>query len=271
MPTRLVQSLLHTKWTRQTSSWAIAYIYTIYVALGAIPPMKGTSLFSVPAASALLVLLYLFHSFTNLTPKTAAKFFVIAAVVSYLWELVGVETGVPFGPYNYTNALGPQLGPVPLFIPLIWCALGYFCMQASDFYLMASALMVTLDLSFDPVFSTSLHLWNWTGQTQYFGVPLSNFFGWFIASLTFYAIFYYTTKRQVRSSKHAIAFYYLFGLDNVIGDLVSGSALLAVSSFIIFTVATAAVLYIHKSKMAKNRIIQTQPIASPTRQPLTSH
>ena len=267
MPTKLLKSLFETKWTRQKISWAIAYIYTLYVALSAVPPLKGNVAFSVTAASGLLVLLYFFHSFTNQSVKTAGTFLVIAAVISYLWEFVGVTTGIPFGPYFYTSALGPQIGPVPLAIPLIWCALGYFCMQASDYYIMASALMVSLDLSFDPVFSSSLHLWTWTGATQYFGVPLTNFLGWFVASLSFFALFSYLTKRQLKSSNQAIAFYYLFGLDNVIGDFVSGSTMLGLASLGIFTLATIAVVMIRKNKAAKTRIIQAQQIASPARQP----
>jgi uncharacterized membrane protein len=269
-PLKLLQGLANTKWTKQTISWAIAYIYTLYVALGAIPPLKGTPVFSVPAASGLLVLLYFFHSFTNLSLKNAGKFLVIAAVISYLWEFLGVETGIPFGHYSYTSALGPEIGPVPIFIPLIWCALGYFCLQASDYYIMASALMVSLDLSFDPVFSTSLHLWKWTGQTQYFGVPLTNFFGWFIASLTFFAVFYYASKRPAKLSKQAIAFYYLFGLDNVVGDLSSGPATLAAASFVIFTLVAATVLLIHRSKAAKTRMLQTEQIAGLAREPVPS-
>lgn len=271
MPARLIRGLANTKWTKETVSWTVAYVYSLYVALSAIPPLRGNSIFSVTAASALLVLLYIFHSFTNLNLKTALKFLGIAAVISYVWEFIGVTTGVPFGPYNYTSALGPEIGPVPIAIPLIWCALGYFCMQASDQYIMASALMVSLDLSFDPVFSTSLHLWNWTGQTQYFGVPLSNFFGWFIASLSFFAVFYYASRRKMQSSKYAIAFFYLFGLDNVIGDLVSGSAALAASSFAIFTLALAVVLLIRRSMAAKTRIVQTEPLANMSRQPLTNN
>lgn len=267
MPIKFLKGLFETKWTKQKISWTIAYVYTLYVALSAVPPIKGSVAFSVTAASGLLVLLYLFHSFTNQSLKTAGKFLVIAAVISYLWEFVGVTTGVPFGPYFYTGALGPQIGPVPIAIPLIWCALGYFCMQASDYYIMASALMVSLDLSFDPVFSSSLHLWTWTGATQYFGVPLTNFFGWFVASLSFFAVFSYVTKRPLKASRQGIAFYYLFGLDNVIGDLVSGSTMLALASLGIFTLATIVVVMIRKNKAAKTKIIQAGQIASPARQP----
>ena len=272
IPMRLFESLLHTKWTRERVSWTIAYIYTLYVALSAVPPFRDTPVFSVAAASVLLVFLYIFHSYTNLDLKTASKFLVIAATISFLWEFIGVETGIPFGPYVYTSALGPQLGPVPIFIPLLWCALGYFCMKASNHYIMASALMVSLDTSFDPVFSAKLGLWTWTGPTQYFGVPFSNFFGWFLASLTFFALFFLASRRKPESSKYAIVFYYLFGLDNVIGDIVSGSPGLAASSFTIFTVAAAIVLLVHKNNAAKTRtkILQVGQITSPSRQPVSS-
>jgi uncharacterized membrane protein len=251
MPLKAFQMLFHARWTKSQVSWAIAYAYTIYVALGALPPFKGTSIFSVTAASGLLVLLYFFHSYANLRLTTASKFFVIAATISFIWEFIGVSTGIPFGQYSYTTTLSPALGPVPIFIPLIWCALGYFCMEASDYYIMASALMVSLDLSFDPVFSGSLHLWTWQSQGQYFGVPLSNFFGWFLASLSFFAIFFFSTRRQTKSSSYAIAFYYLFGLDNVIGDLTSGSAWLALASFIIFTGSTMIILLVHGNNWRK--------------------
>jgi len=266
-PLKLLRDFVNTKWTKQRVSWAIAYIYTLYVAVAAVPPLKGTPAFSVASLSALLVLLYLFHSFTNLSLKNASMYLAIAAVISYVWEFVGVETGIPFGHYSYTSALGPELGPVPVFIPLIWCALGYFCLQASDHYIMASALMVALDLSFDPVFSTSLNLWKWTGQTQYFGVPLTNFFGWFITSLTFFTAFYYTTRRKAKSSTKAIGFFYLFGLDNVVGDLVSGPVALAAASFVIFTLATSIVFLIHRSKTAQTKVLQTEQIANLSQQP----
>src|SRR5207237_1122320 len=185
MPLKAFQALFNARWTKSQISWAIAYAYTIYVALSAVAPFKDMSIFSVTAASGLLVLLYFFHSYANLNLKTAFKFFIIAATISFIWEFIGVTTGIPFGQYSYTTSLSPSLLSVPLFIPLLWCALGYFCMEASDYYIMASALMVSLDLSFDPVFSTSLHLWTWQSQGEYFGVPLSNFSGWFLASLTF--------------------------------------------------------------------------------------
>src|SRR6266516_4169184 len=119
MPLKAFHALFNARWTKSQISWAIAYAYTIYVALSAIPPFKDTSIFSVTAASGLLVLLYFFHSYANLNLKTASKFFIIAATISFIWEFIGVTTGVPFGQYSYTTSLSPSLLSVPLFITLL--------------------------------------------------------------------------------------------------------------------------------------------------------
>ena len=100
IPMRLFESLFHTKWTRERVSWTIAYVYTLYVALSAVPPFRDTPVFSVAAASVLLVFLYIFHSYTNLDLKTASKFLVIAATISFLWarpefRLVPTSTRAP--------------------------------------------------------------------------------------------------------------------------------------------------------------------------------
>src|SRR5207247_10065651 len=107
-------------------------------------------------------------------------------------------------------------------------------MKASHHYMMPSALMVSLDTSFDPVFSAKLGLWTWTGPTQYFGVPFSNFFGWLLASLTFFALFFLASRRTPESWTYAIVFYYVLGLDYAIGGIVSGSRGRARSAVTIF-------------------------------------
>jgi hypothetical protein len=46
-------------------------------------------------------------------------------------------------------------------------------------------------------------------------------------------------------------FYYLFGLDNVIGDLASGSPWLALASLIIFTVTTLIIFLVNGNRWRK--------------------
>lgn len=55
--------------------------------------------------------------------------------------------------------------------------------------LVAAFIMVMWDLSVDPISSTLQGLWVWTYPGAYFGVPIINFFGWFLLVYLFFQIF----------------------------------------------------------------------------------
>ncbi len=54
---------------------------------------------------------------------------------------------------------------------------------------LASFIMVYWDLSFDPIASTINHQWIWEQGGSYFGVPFSNFMGWFLTVFVFFQLF----------------------------------------------------------------------------------
>ncbi len=152
--------------------WGAAFLYMAYSLVGNIPSLAHLTAFSVNVLSLLFIVLYVFHSYINLGVKNATKYLVLATVLGYSFEYLFINTGW-IGRYTYSSALAPFLGPIPVFIPLLWAALGYFCMLAVDNYAVSAVLMVLLDLSFDPRFS--LTLWHWEIPGQYFGVPVTNF------------------------------------------------------------------------------------------------
>src|SRR5438128_10044193 len=90
MPLKAFHALFTARWTKSQISWAIAYAYTIYVALSAVAPFKDMSIFSVTAASVLLVILYFFHFYAILNLNTALQFFIISAIISSIWALLSV-------------------------------------------------------------------------------------------------------------------------------------------------------------------------------------
>jgi putative membrane protein len=49
--------------------------------------------------------------------------------------------------------------------------------------------MVMWDLTVDPISSTLQGLWVWATPGAYFGVPISNFFGWFLVVFIFFQMF----------------------------------------------------------------------------------
>jgi uncharacterized membrane protein len=55
--------------------------------------------------------------------------------------------------------------------------------------MIASAWMTAIDLLIDPLAVNKLGYWQWMGSGPYYGVPLNNFAGWFLASLIIFTIF----------------------------------------------------------------------------------
>lgn len=119
------------------------------------------------------------------------------ASLGFLLEVLGVRLAVPFGAYTYTHALRPQLFDVPLVIAFAWMVLIAYVKQMLlvlklSFWLellIASTWMTAIDLLIDPLAVNKLGYWQWMGSGSYYGVPLNNFAGWFLASLIIFAIF----------------------------------------------------------------------------------
>ncbi|KJE49889.1 MULTISPECIES: carotenoid biosynthesis protein [Acidiplasma] len=193
------------------------------------------------------IFIYIYHSLNYLGSKNTIKFIFLGYFTSLLIEIIGVNSGYPFGRYYYTSLLGPRIYGVPYAIPLFWVSIIYFAGIAGNFRLYSVPfLMVILDLSFDPRFS--LHLWHWIKPGIYFGVPLSNFAGWFAASLIIMAVIGIFIKfNKYRISINGMLFYVLFGYFQALEDAVSGLLKLAVVSTIMFTIILIIFLIIQFS------------------------
>jgi len=128
--------------------------------------------------------------------KTFLVFFFGGLII----EILGTRTGVPFGVYEYTSKFQPQILNIPIQIPLGWFTLGMMCYTMAYFaqksklkrILLASTLMVSWDLLYDPVF-TAYKIWIWQ-RGEYFNIPLTNFAGWFLSSIIFFSILEFTSN-----------------------------------------------------------------------------
>ena len=107
--------------------------------------------------------------------------FVVSFGFGLLVEWLGRTTGVPFGPYTYT-APGPQLLGVPLLVPLGWFAFTLIGLELSppgSKRWLAPLALVAWDVGLDPLM-VSQGFWRFDAGA-YYGIPLSNFVGWFVA------------------------------------------------------------------------------------------
>lgn len=114
---------------------------------------------------------------------------VVVVVVTFAAEALGSHTGFPFGHYDYTDRLQPQLFHVPLLIPLAWFMMApsawalanRYRQKAWQFILISALILVAWDLLLDPQM-VHWDLWQWQSPGLYFGIPLSNYAGWFLVA-----------------------------------------------------------------------------------------
>ena len=134
-------------------------------------------------------------------PAKTLRITALVAVLSWAAETLGSQTGFPFGTYDYTEALQPQLFHVPLLIPLAWMMMlppawgvarvlsrrlapGW---QTPAFITSSALAMTAWDLFLDPQMVT-WGLWEWQNPGGYFGIPWSNYLGWILVSALITAV-----------------------------------------------------------------------------------
>lgn len=157
--------------------------------------------------------------------KLFLAFFVVTFVISNAFEDLSILTGFPFGHYHYTGAL--KLFHVPVMIGPIYFGLGYVSwLVASTIFdradehldlrqrsgrinvvglpILAAAVMTMFDVGSDSVASTIGGTWVWEEGGGVFGVPFTNYLGWWFVTYVFFQIFaLMLARRQSRGSSPA--------------------------------------------------------------------
>lgn len=177
----------------------------------------------------------LLHAIEYLGIRRALFFLGLTLTVSFLFEAVGVASGWIYGPYHYAGGrLGPLiLGLVPALIPLTWFMMLYPSYVIAERYaplewggrprrLGVAALgglaLVAWDLALDPLMAAQGH-WIWEKGGAFFGVPLQNFWGWW---LTAFVILMLYLSFQVKSARESGVEMARFGRLAALGYLVAG-------------------------------------------------
>jgi len=151
-----------------------------------------------------------------------SKKFVLACILIFLAgllvEIVGVQTGLIFGKYEYGKTLGIKVLDVPLTIGLNWLVLLYISSSIvvdlvpsekniSIFIkaLFPAFLMTSLDYLIEPV--AIVHdFWNWFGEP----IPLKNYLGWFVSSYFLAVLFFYMDAARKNKMTYIVLFSQLF-------------------------------------------------------------
>jgi uncharacterized membrane protein len=135
-------------------------------------------------------------------------FLSLCLTVTFATENLSIATGFPFGHYHFEVAAAlPHVGAVPVIVGLLYFAMGYFSWMIASlllddadahlnqpFYVVvlpvvAAFVVVQWDVVMDPPNATLYRAWIWHEGGGYFGVPLSNYAGWFLTVWLFYQAF----------------------------------------------------------------------------------
>jgi putative membrane protein len=172
--------------------------------------------------------------------KEAPLLVILGSLVGFFSEFLGLNFGVPFGSYRYLRFRNATLFNVPIPITIAWGTYLYTSYLASlaltrDKWrrlVLAPLLMVLLDLAIDPAM-VSAGFWEWLDTGPWFGIPMSNFVGWFTVSFVATLLYTQIAKSNPEGSP-ALYLPYLATYPQLF-YFANGEALLAVS--ISFTIA----------------------------------
>lgn len=162
-------------------------------------------------------------------------------IIGNISENLSVVTGFPFGRYYFADLMGPKLFHVPVLLGLAYIGMAYVSWTLAcaiigtssahvngtrvlTLPLTASFIMVAWDLAQDPIWATVLHGWVWLDGGPWFGVPISNYLGWYGNILLIYLLFaLYLHRRPLQpiaapepSLRPALVFYALCAAGNVL-------------------------------------------------------
>ena len=185
--------------------WLLVSLYAVarisQILPGKLPMVAKVALHVLP-----LLIFALIHGAISYRLRGILMFFAICFVIGNGFENLGVATGFPFGRYYFTDAMGPKLFQVPILLGLAYMGMGYLSWTLGRVILgnlrsplvgarvvmlplVAAFIMVAWDFANDPVWANINRLWIWRHGGAYFGVPTTNFLGWYLVVYLIYQSF----------------------------------------------------------------------------------
>jgi uncharacterized membrane protein len=185
--------------------WLLVGVYAAVAVLPEAFPRVFASPLKLPLSVLLPLGFALIHGTIRYGAAGTAVFLALCVGVGNVMENLGVLTGFPFGRYHYTDTLGPKLLFVPVLIGPAYFGAGYLAWVLANVLLgtdrrrdaaatfavpiVGSFIMVGWDVCLDPAAATVRKMWIWENGGGYFGVPLTNFLGWFLTVFIFQQLF----------------------------------------------------------------------------------
>jgi putative membrane protein len=119
--------------------------------------------------------------------------FITVYFIGWIAEVIGVNTSLLFGDYEYGESLGLKLFNTPLTIGILWLSLSIGAQSFLKQWLskkwliiiLGASLLLCFDILLEPI-AISFEMWTWAGDS----VPIYNYVCWFVISLIMQIILY---------------------------------------------------------------------------------
>ena len=217
-----------------------------------LPPGSHRPLLPVLILSTLSFFLFAWvHGTLRWGWRRSTLLLVIAFVIGWTMEAIGVRTGWPFGAYHYTPRLQPQLLGVPLPVLMAWYMMTYTSLalirtstetlpatwKRRGWEIIAATMALTAwDVIMDPLMVAGGH-WVWDQDGAYFGIPVQNYAGWMLTGFLMYMLYTILERRfpapplSSQGKHQPLAAYAITWLGNVGVALTRGMGGPAVAGF----------------------------------------
>ena len=167
---------------------------------------------------------------------------VLVVACGLFFESLGVATGLVYGPYHYTDQLGPKfLGLVPWLIPVAWTFMMYPSMVIATAITPASikgvkkglviaalsgVIMTAWDVVMDPMMVLGGN-WVWDVKGAFFGIPLQNYWGWWLTSFCAVGLYRWLSRNMpekitIIPDQWAIYLYAMTGISSILSCMILG-------------------------------------------------
>jgi uncharacterized membrane protein len=207
-------------------SIAAILVWLVYTTLDIFQPDNPGAQFGWYILTTALVVFGLTHGAVRYGWFNIIVLFLMAFIIGNISENLSISTGFPFGFYTHTAAMGPKLFLVPIIIGPFYFGVCYIVWTLTEMIVgqpapshrldyvigapIVAALIVTgFDMCVDPIGATIQRHWIYANGGGYFGVPLSNYVGWFINAWAIFQCFaFFLAKRTVASAATPPAYWY---------------------------------------------------------------
>lgn len=191
---KIFKNILNKPHSVENTTKLVKTIFLVYFigAVGFIMPITHDLFVILTPLNLIFSFVVLFYAIRFDLKKWHWIIFILIYILGFGIEVVGVNTGWPFGEYEYGSVLGIKAFNTPLLIGVNWLMLILATHLLVSKYVknrilipfLAATLMLVFDFALEP-FAIFSGMWLW--EMSY--VPFDNYFAWWLISLVMHLLF----------------------------------------------------------------------------------